>query len=489
MSDLFPIGQRRTLEEVLATHGPLPFYRPDGTLSELNAMQKEDIVRLAELVRALGDLPVGYGKTAILTCVALMLGARTNVILMPPVLVPQWVKWLNKLKGMGQVLAYSGGPAKRQALDIGAARWLVMSYGVFNNDIDRLLRLPGPRLIGVDEVQNIKGRGVLYKNVNKFAPYPEPFIGMSGTIMSKPDDGYAYVKMNTPTVYATHRVFRATHVLEYDFFDNPVKWHNLDLLEKNLDLARVRRTKAEVHAHLPQPVYVPLEYDLAPAHLQLYHRLMDEQLLEVADGKIDATTAGKLYTCSQQIIANWGYFSDDEKNVPQLFEMLEQVCDELGLGDPVLPGEERSKLIVWSKFRMTTRRLIAFMNKYLKPKGKYATAAYGEVDSARGLEEFKHDPDCVAGVFQPGSVGAGADGIQHVCWAQFWVEMPTTTIPFNQSVGRCDREGQRFQPTIWIAVARRTIQQTLLKNLFANDQLVVQAGGSKQSIKELIFPK
>lgn len=485
----FPIGQRRTLEEVLATHGPLPLYNPDGTLSELNAMQKEDIVRLAELVRALGDLPVGYGKTAILTVAALMLGARSNVILVPPVLVPQWVEWLNSLRGVGRVIAYNGGPRARQQLEIELARWLVMSYGVFNNDIDRLLRLPGPRLLGVDEVQNIKGRGLLYKNVNKFAPYPEPFMGMSGTIMSKPDDGYAYVKMNSPQVYATHRVFRATHVLEYDYFDNPIKWHNLDLLESNLDLARVRRTKQEVHAHLPQPVFIPLEYDLDPAHLKLYHRLMDEQLLEVADGKIDATTAGKLYTCSQQIIANWGHFSDDEKDVSQLFAMLEQVCEQLGLGEPALPGEERSKLIVWTKFKMTSRRMLEFMNDYLKSKGKYAAAAYSEVDSMKGLEAFKHDPDCVAGVFQPGSVGAGADGIQKVCWAQFWAEMPTTTIPFTQGVGRCDRNGQRFNPTIWISVARRTIQQSLLKDLFHNDNLVVQAGGSKQSIKELIFPK
>lgn len=507
--DSFPIGVRRTLEEVLAAH-PLPLKNPDGSPSELTAMQKEDAVKLADLQRVLGDLPVGYGKTALATAMSLMLGAETTVILMPPILVPQWVEWLESVPGAGRVLAYEGTPKKREKFDLSGVRWLPMSYQVFNNDIDRLckeLSAEG-RFLVVDEAQNMKGRGVLWRNIKAFSPWPAPLLTMSGTIMSKPGDGYAYIKLNTPKVYDTYAVFESVHVLKRDFFKNPVEWHNLDLLHKNLDLARVRRTKEEVHANLPTPNFIVQQYDLHPEHMKLYQELMDKQLLEVGDGKIDATTAGALYSASQQIIANWGYFSDDESNVPRLFEMLDNLIDEIGLGDPVMEGDPpRSKLIIWTIFQRTSARVHAFMNERLKAKGKYASAAYGKVDSRKGVEQFMKDPNCVAGVFQPGSVGAGLNP-QSVCWEMFFAESPTTTIRFIQAVGRVWRQGQIYHPNIRLAVARRTIQQSMLKQLYANDALVVAAGGAahkiedlfansarelsgytKQAIKDLIFPK
>lgn len=486
----FPVGVVRTLDEVLAAHGPLPLYNPDGSQSELSEMQKEDTIKLAALGRALGDLPVGYGKTAIATCVALMLGLPTTVILVPPILITQWVKWLGSIRGAGRVIGYEGGPRQRAAMPIRTARWLVMSFQIFRNDIARLEKELGDRMTVVDETQNLKShKSKLFKFVRDFS-MNQPLLLMSGTIMSKPGDGYSYVKLNNPDVYETYRRFEAIHVEKFDFFDNPVEWRHLDVLQKNLDLSRVRRTKEEVHANLPKVNYIPIEYELDKAHMALYRKLMDEQLLEIGDGKIDATTAGKLYSASQQIIANWAFFSDDEANVPQLFNLIDTILDEIGLGQPVLPGDPpRSKLIIWTIFKRTSRRVLAYLNEKGKKPGWRAVGAYGEVDSREGVRAFMDDADALVLVAQPGSAGAGLNP-QGFTWEMLFAESPTTTIPFTQCCGRIDRTGQVNNPNIRVAVAKGTIQEILLKvNLIKNDALVVAAGGSKQAIKDLIFPK
>ena len=482
----------RTLDQVLAAH-PLPLKNPDGSPAQLKDLQVEDINLLAQHGRALGDLPVGYGKTAIATCVSLMLEPPATVVLMPPILTPQWVSWLRAIPGAGRVVEYTGSPAQRRDLQLRGARWIITSYGLFRNDLPRLTKeLPNAMTI-VDECQNLKNhKSKLFKGVRDFSE-GEPLLLMSGTIMSKPGDGYSYVKLNDPDVYKTYVQFENIHVEERDFFDNPKKWRLLDQLQANLDLSRVKRTKEEVHAHLPAVNYIPLEYKLAPEHMALYHKLMDEQLLEVGEGKIDATTAGKLYACSQQIIANWGYFTEDASEISNLYDVIDAVIDEIGIGQPVYPGDPpRSKLIIWSIFKMTSRSLLAYLNAKGRDKNGNqvwrAVGAYGEVNSKEGVRAFMEDDDALIGVFQPGSAGAGLNP-QGVCWEVLFAEVPTTTIPFKQCCGRVDREGQQFNPNIRIAAAVGTVQQSLLKNLFANDDLVNAASGNKLSIKDLIYPK
>lgn len=486
----------RTLEQVLVAH-PLPLKNPDGTPAYLKPLQIEDINKLAAFGRALGDLPVGYGKTAIATCVALMLEPPVTLILVPPILVDQWVKWLGAIPGAGRAVSYAGTPRERRALALRGARWVVTSYGLFRNDIERLTReLPGAMTI-MDEAQNAKSyKSILFQNLRDFSE-GLPLLLMSGTIMSKPSDGYSYVKLNSPEVYQRYVQFTNIHVAKWDFFDQPEEWKNLDLLQANLDLARVKRTKEEVHAHLPKVNFIPLEYKLDPEHMALYHKLMDEQLLEVGDGKIDATTAGKLYSASQQIIANWGYFADDETKISKLYELIDVILDEIGIGQPLYPGERRSKLIIWSIFKRTSRGLLAYLNAKGLVKGKNgkpdrqvwrAVGAYGEVDSKEGVRAFMEDDDALVGVFQPGSAGAGLNP-QYVCNEMFFAEFPTTTIPFWQCCGRIDREGQIYNPNIRLAIALGTVQFSLQRNLFDNDKLVQQASGTKQSIKDLIYPK
>lgn len=474
----------RSLEEVLAAH-PLP--HPLGGTMTLKPLQIEDILKAAELRRALLDLPVGYGKTVILTCIALMLEPDLSIVLVPPILIPQWVAWLNSIPGAGRALAYDDSPAKRKKLPLTEVDWLVMSYQVFNNDIAHLRKTcsGGEVFLAVDEAHNLKGRGVLFKNVRDFAMGRDLMLA-TGTPLSKPGDAYAYIKLLTPEVYPTYYAFENIHAKEKNIFKQVTEWHNLDLLQENFNLRRIHRTKEEVHAHLPQANVIPIYYDLSKEHMALYRDLMEQQLLVLEDGsKIDATTATRLYHAAQQIVIDFGAFAGDPTKRSAIFDLIDGVADEIGLGED--SDEERSKLILWTTHRSVSRLVHAHMEARLAKTGRRAVAAFSEVDSKKSIKEFMEDPLTVNLTAQPGSAGAGLNP-QYLCWECGFIQIPTTTIPFTQSAGRIDREGQRFNPNIRLFIARGTIQEQLLKNLTSNDELVKKASGSRQGIKDLIFP-
>jgi hypothetical protein len=127
------------------------------------------------------------------------------------------------------------------------------------------------------------------------------------------------------------------------------------------------------------------------------------------------------------------------------------------------------------------------MDAHLAPLGKKGVMAFSEVDSKANIQQFMHDPNTVNLTAQPSSAGAGLNP-QYMCWECAYIQIPTTTIPFIQSSGRIDRKGQRYNPNIRLLIARGTIQEQLLQNLFKNDELVNRAAGSISSIRNLIFP-
>jgi SNF2 family DNA or RNA helicase len=475
----------RTLEAVLRDHG-LPFPDVGGVPAKLEDLQIEDINRLATMGRALADLPIGYGKTVISTYSALMLEPDVTLILMPPILKAQWQKWINSIPGAGQVVVYDGTPSERRKLNLRGAKWIITSYGLMRNDFDYLLAQLGPRnlLTIVDEAQCCKNyKSSLFDCVKQISE-GKPLFLLSGTPVSWPGDTYAYIKLNNPGAYARYRQFENIHVAERDFFEKPTAWREWELMQSNFNANRIYRSKEEVHAALPKANFIPVYYELDKEHMALYTKLMQEQLLELDDGtKIDATTAQTLYHQSQQIISNWGYFSGNPKNVGKVYELIDEICDQINLGQP-----DASKVIAWSQYKRTSAALQDHMDARLKKIGCRSMAAYSGADSVKSVAAFMDDPRTVSLVAQPGSAGAGLNP-QALCWNTIFVELPTRTIAFLQAAGRIDRKGQRFNPNIYLFIARGTIQEALLANLMSNDDEVIRATGTKNSIRNLIFPK
>lgn len=459
------------LDELLAKH-PLPF--------TLHDLQREDI-QLSVYDRRIGlFLPVGYGKTVIATMIALAWEEDYRIVLVPPILVKQWVKWIESIPNSGGAWGYNGTPAARKAIPLREKSWWIMSYQIYKNDLAYLLRCLKDDTVThiVDEAHNLKNPGSkLFQAINTTTSGRSLML-LTGTEMNNPGDAYAYIKLKTPSIYRSKAHFENLHVLTRDYFDRPLMWDGVERINENLYLQSRQRTKEQVHAHLPAARYIPMFYDLAPAHMKMYNDLSEQMVLETEQGgKIDGSTPGKLRNVLQQMVINWAHFAENQDLRPAFLDLLDTVMDEIDV-----QSHTSSKLIVWSWFKLSTEMI----TRYLNSIGVPAVAAYSGANSVRSVDMFMEDPNTRVLVAQPGSAGAGLNP-QHICWEAIFAEIPTRTIPFRQSAGRIDREGQRFNPNIRIALASNTCQPGMFADLLTNDGEVQRVQGSAYDLRKLVF--
>jgi SNF2 family DNA or RNA helicase len=462
------------------------FVRP-GTDEVIEAypLQERDINRLAPLDRSGWYDEVGTGKTLMATVVALykkILFGNLTVVLMPPILIPQWYRWLRSVRRTPITVAmYRGTPKQRREINLNVD-FALMSYGIFKNDFESLCERYEHRPVTViaDEATAIKNVGTdNFKCVRDFGA-GRTVLPLTGTPLSTPADAYAYVKTVSPTVYRNQRHFEALHVAERDFFEKVTKWSNLEFMRESLLTNSSRILKKDIHPDLGDPIIVPIDYELDDKHLKLYNKLADEQLLLLEDGgKIDATSATRLYNALQQIICNPGHFSGDDMMRSAAHDLLDMVLEEIGAGNK----ENAGKLIVLANYKMTNRGLM----QYLQPYG--AVACFSDIPPKRmeaNIRRFVDDPSCRVLHGNPISFGYGLDELKQVCWDMLVLEAPIVPKDFWQAVGRLWRDGQVKPPTVRIAKALDTIQQRLFKNLLTNDALVNSVQGGWKNLRDAI---
>lgn len=460
------------VERVLSKYG-LPF--------ELYPYQVETINELAPLPRSGHYLAVGVGKTATSTVSALYKKdtgqADKVIVLMPPILLKGWYRWLDKIIGIGEALIYRGTPAERKRLRLGAHDFTLMTYQIFKKDYERILKSfnPAKTVLICDEATAIKNVGSQnYKAVRDFV-FPEGHLMLlTGTPLAKIEDGYAYVKLVAPNLYRNLNHFNNLHVLERDFFNNPKVYGNLEILERNMKVNAKRILKEDVLHDLPKITYTPLHYDLDPKHLALYKKLAEEQLLEFDDGsKIDATETTKLWHSLQQICVNWGHFSGDPDDKAAGLDLVDEILEELGDG----------KLIIFTGYRMSSRLIW----EYTKKDG--SVAVYGDVSRTqqeRNIDLFMNDPKCRVLVAHVVSSGYGLN-LQECCSDILFLEMPLVPIHFEQAVGRVYRNGQKNPVHIRTAVAAGTIQNHIQRLLMEKDHLVNKVVRNFKDIRAAIY--
>lgn len=460
------------LESVLSHwEFPFPFYE----------FQKNTINELGTLDAGGYYLDVGAGKTATSTASALYrklkVGATTYVV-MPPILIRMWKRWLSRIKPAPSVLVYAGPPKKRMEMKFDTD-FVLMSHAIFKKDYDRIVHLAGnrPKTLIVDEATSIKNVSTdNHKSVVHFKDHCDSALMLlTGTPLTTPADAYAYVKLVAPGTYRNLRQFENIHVGERDFFGNVTKWQHLDLLHQNMKINAVRILREDVLKELPDVTFTPLYYELAPAHYAVYKKLATEELLELeSGGKIDATQASALFNALAQIVCNPDHFLSDPNFKANIFELIEEILDELG----------DRKLIVVAKYRMTNRSLVASLAKY------GAVAVFGDLTTAqqnRNIERFVNDPACRVLALQPTSGGYGVDGLQHVCHDMIFAELPDTPAQMTQVVARLQRGGQHDPVHVRLAVAEKTLQVRRLNQLMDKDALVNTVIRSYKDLRDAIF--
>lgn len=405
---------------------------------------------------------VGTGKTYTSIFIALikllMRSVDKVVVVVPPVLISNWSRTIAKFAGATQTV-YAGTPKQRAAIKFDG-QFIIMGVQIFKRDTDAVLEKLGgcQSFLIVDEAQMLKNpSSANFTHVRDFTLTDNQLALLTGTPISVPTDAYAYIKLITPGVYKSQYQFESIHVAKRDFWEKPIEYANLELLNKNLMLQAHRVLKEDVLLDLPELTYTPLYYDLDPKHLKLYQQLADEQMAKFSDGtKLDLTNVSALFQALQQIPCNAEAFSEDTVRSTVL-DLVDTVLDELA----------GKKLVIFCHYRRTTARLLDHLKDY------NAVALWGETkDRQAPIDTFIRDPKCKVIILQIQAASAGIDGLQDVCQDMLFVEMPYRASTFHQAIARLHRDGQKSGVNCRVAIAQKTLQVRVWAFLQENDSLV-----------------
>lgn len=457
---------------------------------DLSPFQVQDVNQFAQWKRCANFYEVGGGKTVVSSITSLVQGWANTVVIVPPILIPPWVRWLRSL---GQdVLQYDGNPAKRAKMNPAKHRWTVMSHAIFRQEVQskgnrRILNdytgLQHVELI-VDEAHAIKNiKSELYKAVQNFSASAQGQVDrglqlLTGTPTNSPLDAYAYIAMLSPKLYRSHAHFTALHVAGVDIWGRPIGYTNLDELSHNLHLRAITRTKEEVHGYNLKPLWPDGTYELSKQHYDLYTKMVDECLLLYPDGTaLDLTSVNKLRHALQRVILNWSMYAQKDGLRPAAYDLIDQTLDEIDV-----TNVSKSKLLIWVNYKDSNRSV----TEYINSKGIKAVAAYSETDTRKAVDAFMDDPATRVLVGHYKSVGAGLNP-QHVCWESLFLELSTEPLAMRQAIGRIDRVGQKHQPRLKFAVAEGTVQKHLLDNLLKNDDLLTRVEPTKKAIRAMLL--
>ena len=461
---------------------------------DLSPFQVQDVNQFAQWWRSGNFYEVGGGKTVVSSITSLVRGYKHTVVIVPPILIPPWVRWLRSL---GQdVCQYDGPPTKRAKLQPANHRWTVMSHAIFRQEtrpskskkasqtlLKAYSQLNGVELI-VDEAHAVKNiKSELFHAVTDFTT--TPFGGqlrglqlLTGTPTNSPLDAYSYIKLLTPEAYRSHAHFMAVHVKGVDIWGRPTGYEGLDEISHNLHLRAITRTKEEVHGYNMNPLWPDGTYNLSPEHYKLYTQMVDECLLHYPDGSVlDLTSVNKLRHALQRVILNWSMYAQKDGCRPAAYDLLDQTLDEIDV-----TNVNKSKLLVWVNYKDSNRSV----TEYIKSKGIGVVAAYSETDTRKAVDLFMDDPKTRVLVGHYKSVGAGLNP-QHVCWESLFLELSTEPLAMRQAIGRIDRVGQKHQPRLKFAMAEGTVQRHLLDNLLKNDDLLTKVEPTKKAIREMLL--
>jgi SNF2 family DNA or RNA helicase len=463
------------------------FSLPDklhGQPFNLHPLQIDAIENLVQYDNAGVFLDVGTGKTVVETVVALHRALTREldviVLVMPPLLVTQWQKWLTNVRHRNgdplQVVAYQGTPTQRAALPLDKADVILTGIQILKRDYERFQQaLRGRRYhVGVDEatmVANI-GSDNHEKVYDLAAGWTQDML--TGTPINSPMNAYGLLKFTNPGCYRNFKHFENMHVEERDFFGNPVKFQNLDLLKENLAKNSYRILFEDMYPDVDTPLFVPMPYQLEPAHMKLYRRLAEEQLLALEDGgKIDATSANTLVHALGQIILNYGHFSGDPKNKSAALGMIENRLNDV-----------QGKLVIFANYQMS----VALITEHFAKRGAVAVnGAMTRAQQRANIERFIEDDKCELITINPKSAGYGLDGLQHVCHHMMFMEPVPQPATFTQCVARLKRTGQRRRVVVGLPTAEGTLQVRGFRNLLENDTIASKVIRNAVDLRDALY--
>lgn len=252
----------------------------------LYPFQEEASQRMMDRGQMLLAMIMGAGKTV--TTLSAIEGLVDEgevdrvIVVVPSSLKYQWLKEIRKFTDSTAVVI-DGSPKQREVLWRTAlrCRYVIVNPEMLVNDEKYLSNLKANAIV-IDEATMIKSprakRSKFLKRLGKKFPYRFALTGQP--IENRPEELFSIMEFVDSSVLGRFDVFDRTFIVR-NHFGAPVRYRNLQQLNKSMEDSMVRKTRKDIEDQLPKVIHqvVPVEFDSSGA--STYEKISADLLSEI----------------------------------------------------------------------------------------------------------------------------------------------------------------------------------------------------------------
>lgn len=456
---------------------------PQETLSPLFPYQREGMLHLAFVERALLADEMGLGKTiqAIAACALLhRLGKAQRVLIVTPAsLKSEWEEQIQRFTTLPLQLVFGD-----RRLRLKAYReppfFTITNYEQMLADALDVNATLRPDVVVLDEAQRIKNWNTKTAQAIKRLRSRYAFVLTGTPIENRIDELHSLMDFLVPS--ALGPLFRFNRdFYELDERGRPCGYRNLDQLHARIAPYMLRRRKTEVETELPERTdrthFVPLSdeqqtrYDDHSAIVsRLMHLAARRPLSQPEQEKLQRELAMMRMVCDTNYILD-----PEERACPKLPE-LERILDDC--------RENEAKVIIFSEWE----RMLQLVKETCERMGLGFAWHTGSVPQRRRRAEinaFKTDPDCR--VFLSTDSGSTGLNLQNAS-VVVNCDLPWNPAKLEQRIARAWRKNQTRPVTVINLVAENTIEHRMLSTLANKQALADGVLDLRGDLKEIKMP-
>ena len=314
-----------------------------------------------------------------------------------------------------------------------------------SNEINKLCKENQINIIAVDEIHKCnnhtsqQSRGLL--NINA-----DINIAMTGTpLMNKPTDLYLPLKW---LGYENHSyyAFENHYCIKGGFGGYEViGYKNLDELQEKLNKIMLRRLKSEV-LDLPDKIFIDEYVEMSNKQQKIYNEVFDDIKSNIDRIKIATNPLAQLIRL-RQAAGYTGILSSTIQESAKL-DRLEQLVED--------SVNNNQKVVVFSNWTQMTDIIYKRLKNY---NPSIITGDTNVNDRQLMVDKFQNNNKCRVII---GTIGAMGTGLTLTAGTVvIFVDEPWTKASFNQAVDRCHRIGTTSKITVYVLLAKNTIDERI----------------------------
>ena len=416
-------------------------------------------------------------------------------------------------------------------------RYNIISYQTLVNDLPLIMHRRKPDFIVADEVTALKGfTSKRSRTVKALGKQIDIRFGLTGQpIENKPEELFSIMEFVDPTVLGPFDKFDRTFIVR-DAFGRPTSYRNLDLVQKTMADAMLRRSRDDIKEYLPRIVGKEEWVDLPPMTSRLYNyiaadtlRVIDECMANgmgqgwnilSAYGKADQQggmrgmgqvmsrlMCMRMLCCHPMLLKQSADNFDDPESrrgseyaaklkADGMLDWIGGKADDAKMNECIsqvlslLTEDPTNKIVIYSFFKPMIYRLQREFEAKLRRPVSVLTGDHNQVQRRQALARFSKSVPILL------SSDAGQYGVD-LPYANYLMsyDLPWSAGAYAQRVARIDRTSSLFEHvTVLTLLARNTIeerqyamlrQKAMIAGAWLDGQNINAKGGLVLSLESL----